>query len=184
MGLVEVEGEEQGGWTWGEGEGRGVVGMNAEFSPGFSPEFCPLACPEPDPAPEPEPEPLSPPPPVEAPPPEEGAPAPQLPVGGVALPFESRSGPGSGNLTFAESTVRQPFPIFAVNNPGRLAKATFGLLPPPPPTISTTAQFMYISRFPILLNHVHANTAPSASGVSPGTTNWNELVPSPGQPPS
>jgi hypothetical protein len=35
MGLVEVEGEEQGRWTWVDEKEGGVVGMDAEFSPEF-----------------------------------------------------------------------------------------------------------------------------------------------------
>ena len=113
---------------------------------------------------------------------EEDAPAPparlmfgswgQVPVGGVRVPLPAfwTTEPGFGNWRSAESTVLQPFPTFATNICGnalsRLPKAE----PPSvsyavslmesrfllPPLTVMGAQFMYISRLPILLNHVHA----------------------------
>ena len=77
--------------------------------------------------------------------------------------------PGCGNLTHVFATVAHPLPILAVNMGGKdgarletsdsSAASISGMsrLPEPPVTV-TGAQFMYISRWPILLNHVHAKT--------------------------
>ena len=118
-------------------------------------------------------------PPEEAPPeeapPEEAPPeeAPHLgPVGGASFPDPSFSteAPGSGNWRSAASTVVQSVAgMFAKNSGGKEAvsrsvssgmpmvsfRGISSLLPEPPETL-TLAQFMYISRLPILLNQVQA----------------------------
>ena len=93
------------------------------------------------------------------------------PVGGVSgpLPNLSTEVPGSGNCTSAESTVVQSVAgMFALNMAGKdaesrsdssgMAKVSFKLASRflDPPLTFTDAQFMYISRFPILLNQVQA----------------------------
>lgn len=89
---------------------------------------------------------------------------------GLAVPLllVVTSGPGSGNVTSEDSRVAQPLATFATKISGRAEKATFS--EPEPAVMVTLAQFMYISRFPILLNHVQAKTAAPA-GVSEGTVN-------------
>jgi hypothetical protein len=98
-----------------------------------------------------------------------------VPVGatGVAVwvPNWSRASPGSGNLRSAESMDVQPFPIFAVNIFGRALYADWSretswvallkssLRFAAAAVRVTGAQFMYISRFPILLNQVQARVA-------------------------
>ena len=94
--------------------------------------------------------------------------APQLPTGSAIASSWSEGGPtseapGSGYLTFMLSGTVQPFPILATNMAGRgaccrldtgvLAGAYLFLVAA---VIWTLAQFMYISRLPILLFHVHA----------------------------
>ena len=77
------------------------------------------------------------------------------PVGGVSalVPNLSTDVPGSGNCTSAESTVSQSVVgMFALNMAGKDAVALFF----DPPLTLIDAQFMYISRLPILLNHVQA----------------------------
>ena len=77
------------------------------------------------------------------------------PVGGVSalVPNLSTDVPGSGNCTSAESTVSQSVVgMLALNMAG---KDTVALFFDPPLTL-IDAQFMYISRLPILLNHVQA----------------------------
>ena len=93
----------------------------------------------------------------------------QVPVGSL-VPVLSlvTSGPGSGNRRSKVSRVLQPLPALATNISGRAEKATSGV--PEPAVMVTLAQFMYISRFPILLNQVQAKTALPA-GVSAGTVN-------------
>ena len=94
------------------------------------------------------------------------------PVGAVSVPEPSFSteAPGSGNSTSAESTVSQSLVgMFALNMPGkddvvrlessgmpRVSLRVAALLFDPPLTLMD-AQFMYISRLPILLNQVQAN---------------------------
>ena len=79
-------------------------------------------------------------------------------------------------MTSVESTVAQPAeaePMFALNRSGKLARRLNQpresrrdclpreererLEPEEPPVTVTGAQFMYISRLPILLNQVHAS---------------------------
>lgn len=69
------------------------------------------------------------------------------------------SGPGFGNMTSVISIVlHDPDPRLATNMSGRAKKETAGAFPEPEGLelvmISTAAQFMYISRLPILLNQV------------------------------
>ena len=102
------------------------------------------------------------------------------PVGGVSVPLPNLSTevPGSGNCTSAESTVSQSdVGMFALNIAGKDAVARSESSEMPrvsfrvaallfdPPLILTEAQFIYISRFPILLNQVQANVY--APGVIP-----------------
>ena len=92
------------------------------------------------------------------------------PVGAVSVPLPSFSieAPGSGNCTSWESTVSQSdVGMFALNMPGKdvarsdssgmpmVSLRESALLADPPLTL-IDAQFMYISRFPILLNQVQA----------------------------
>lgn len=92
---------------------------------------------------------------------------PQVPTGGPRLPGSPAywtESPGLGNWTSTDSLVLHPLPMLATNIGGnevsRFVKpgvsASASLLPLPLVTV-TGAQFMYISRFPILLNHVHAS---------------------------
>lgn len=126
--------------------GAALEGVAAELDP--EPE--PAPAPEPAPEPEPEPEP------------------PEQPVGGASsasgVTFWT-DGPGSGNLRSLLSAVLQLLmeARLAMNMSGRFASrfAEMGArimsrLLPPPVTVAG-AQFMYISRLPILLNHVHAS---------------------------
>ena len=94
------------------------------------------------------------------------------PVGAVSVPLPSFSteAPGSGNCTSAESTVSQSdVGMLATNMPGKdvvarsespempsVSLSVAALFDEPPLTL-TEAQFMYISRLPILLNQVQAN---------------------------
>ena len=94
------------------------------------------------------------------------------PVGAVSVPLPNFSTevPGSGNCTSAESTVSQSLAgMFALNIAGkdgaarsessgmpRVSLRVAALFCDPPLTL-TDAQFIYISRFPILLNQVQAN---------------------------
>lgn len=93
------------------------------------------------------------------------------PVGGVSVlvPSFSTEVPGSGNSRSAESTVSQSVVgMFATNMPGKddVARPESSGMPrvslrvaalfADPPLILTDAQFMYISRLPILLNQVQA----------------------------
>ena len=93
------------------------------------------------------------------------------PVGGVSWPLPNLSTevPGSGNCTSAESTVVQSVGgMFALNMFGKdaesrsdssgMAKVSLRLASRflDPPLTLTDAQFMYISRLPILLNQVQA----------------------------
>jgi hypothetical protein len=108
----------------------------------------------------------------------------QLPVGAaraeeVASPSCSTELPGLGNSRSVESLVMQPLPMLAVNISGR---ALYALISrsiswvalrgsrskvssslnsrlDPEPVMVIGAQFMYISRLPILLNQVQARTA-------------------------
>ena len=94
------------------------------------------------------------------------------PVGAVRVPLPNFSTevPGSGNCTSAESTVSQSLVgMFALNIAGKdgTARSESSGMPRvslrvaalfcDPPLILTDAQFIYISRFPILLNQVQAN---------------------------
>ena len=94
------------------------------------------------------------------------------PVGGVSVPDPNLSteAPGSGNWTSAESTVVQSVVgMFALNIAGNDAVARSESSEKPrvslrvvslffdPPLTFIDAQFMYISRLPILLNQVQAN---------------------------
>ena len=92
------------------------------------------------------------------------------PVGAVSVPLPSFSteAPGSGNCTSWESTVSQSeVGMFALNMPGKdVARSDSSGMPmvslresalfADPPLTLIDAQFMYISRFPILLNQVQA----------------------------
>ena len=94
------------------------------------------------------------------------------PVGGVSAPLPNFSTevPGSGNCTSAESTVVQSVAgMFALNMAGKdaesrsdssgMANVSLRLASRfwDPPLTLTDAQFMYISRLPILLNQVQAS---------------------------
>lgn len=94
------------------------------------------------------------------------------PVGGVSVPDPnfSTEAPGSGNCTSAESTVVQSVVgMFALNIAGKdaVARSESSRMPNvslrvvslffDPPLTFIDAQFMYISRLPILLNQVQAN---------------------------
>ena len=94
------------------------------------------------------------------------------PVGAVSVPLPNLSteAPGSGNCTSAESTVAQSLVgMLALNISGKagVARSESSGMPRvssrvaalffDPPLTFTDAQFMYISRFPILLNQVQAN---------------------------
>ena len=94
------------------------------------------------------------------------------PVGGVSVPDPNFSTevPGSGNCTSWESTVSQSLVgVFALNMAGKdgAARADSSGMPRvslreaalffDPPLTFTEAQFIYISRLPILLNHVQAS---------------------------
>lgn len=89
-------------------------------------------------------------------------PAPQLPVGGP-FGFSPKCwtvGPGFGKSRSTPSTVRQPLAMLATNMSGNESArfenpGIFALRFEPPVTV-IGAQFMYISRFPRKLNHVHA----------------------------
>lgn len=93
------------------------------------------------------------------------------PVGGVRaeVPNLSTEVPGSGNCTSAESTVSQSVVgMFALNMAGKDEAARSESLGKPrvslrlsalffdPPLTLIDAQFIYISRLPILLNQVQA----------------------------
>ena len=92
------------------------------------------------------------------------------PVGAVSVPLPSFSTevPGLGNSTSWESTVSQSdVGMFALNMPGKdVARSDSSGMPKvslresplfaDPPLTLIDAQFMYISRFPILLNQVQA----------------------------
>ena len=121
--------------------------------------------------------------------PDEDDPAAQLPTGATSgfEPANWTESPGSGNLRSVESAVLQPLPTLATNIAGndeaRLEKPgadlalgisgseTSRLLAP---VTVTGAQFMYISRFPIRLNQVHANVY--WPGVIPSGTENSNLV--------
>jgi hypothetical protein len=92
--------------------------------------------------------------------------SPQLPTGAAVFPLPPRSTlePASGNSTSVPSTVLQPLLRLAKNisgpsarfstASGRTLKLSRGIRARRrPPEMVTTAQFMYISRFPWLLNH-------------------------------
>lgn len=92
------------------------------------------------------------------------------PVGAVSVPLPSFSteAPGLGKSTSWESTVSQSdVGMFALNMPGKdVARSDSSGMPmvsfresalfADPPLTLIDAQFMYISRFPILLNQVQA----------------------------
>ncbi|KAK1704157.1 hypothetical protein BDP67DRAFT_534072 [Colletotrichum lupini] len=61
-------------------------------------------------------------------------------------------------MTSLESTVLHPLLTFASNISGLLLKLSPWSCPPPP-TMLMMSQFLYISRFPSLLNHVQPSTA-------------------------
>lgn len=86
--------------------------------------------------------------------------APQSPVRPVVddtVPVTS--GPGSGKeISMPSTVVHAGDPMLATKSFGREAKATAGAVPVPAPTV-ILAQFMYISRLPILLNQVQPKTA-------------------------
>lgn len=82
----------------------------------------------------------------------------------VDPPSCSRESPGFGKRTSFESAVVHPLPMFAVNMFGRALKAAVSRLISIARLVvaeekETGAQFMYISRLPILLNHVQASVA-------------------------
>lgn len=91
----------------------------------------------------------------------------------VAVPRSSRESPGTGKTTSLLSTLVQPFPILATNMSGSALKAAVSRSKimvalrasssssrlDVPAVIVIGAQFIYISRFPILLNQVQAKTA-------------------------
>jgi hypothetical protein len=77
-------------------------------------------------------------------------PAQQFPTGDAAFGDEfDTSFPGFGNSRSLEATELQPLPTFALKTSGYEPSPE-----PPLPVIVTDAQFMYISRLPMLLNHV------------------------------
>ena len=93
-------------------------------------------------------------------------PAGQVPTGPVNGPAPTfcTEAPGSGNSRSLDSLVLQPLPMLATNIGGNEAArsvkpgvSVFDSLFLLPPVTVTGAQFMYISRLPILLNHVHAS---------------------------
>jgi len=92
----------------------------------------------------------------------------------VARPSCSTELPGSGKRRSVESTVWQPLPMLATNMFGRASYADVSRVSryssrlEAPPDNVTGAQFMYISRFPILLNQVQARVA-FPVGMSVGT---------------
>lgn len=97
---------------------------------------------------------------------EDPEPEAQLPTGGpVFVEVWSTSGPGLGNMRSTISVVAHPFPTLATNMAGRWLIGVEGV--PLPAVTVMAAQFMYISRLPILLNHDHAKRA-SPAGVSTG----------------
>ena len=103
-------------------------------------------------------------------PPDEGVEGPEgphaPPVGGPSLAWliTWRSEPGLGNLMSVLSGVWQSTPLtLATMMSGLLARVL-----EPLPVMVTGAQFMYISRLPVLLNQVHAKMA-SPAFVSAGT---------------
>jgi len=67
--------------------------------------------------------------------------------------------PGSGNWTSLLSWDVQLLPMLAVNMSGKASNAEVSRLAVELPVMVTGAQFMYISRLPTLLNHVHAMVA-------------------------
>lgn len=73
---------------------------------------------------------------------------PQFPFGGLP-PLPWTLGPGFGNAR-SPSSVVQPFPMLALKMSGNDGPDR----PDPPPVMVIAAQFMYISRFPSLLNQV------------------------------
>lgn len=93
--------------------------------------------------------------------------------GGGAVLSESMvtSGPRSGNMRSLPSMVEQPLPTLATNMAGRelMGSEAPRFFLEAPPLMVTTAQFMYISRLPTLLNQDQAKTA-SPEGVSAGMT--------------
>ena len=94
----------------------------------------------------------------------------QLPVGYLLLVerFRILSGtPGFGKYTSKPSSVPQSLSILATNISGNEAR------PEPPLVMVTAAQFIYISRFPTLLNQDHAKST-SPDFVSLGTLNVKE----------
>lgn len=89
--------------------------------------------------------------------------------GAMAVLFSVVSGPGHGKPTSKFSEVPQllpTLPTLAEKTSGLELKAVLSV--PEPTPIVTLAQFMYISRLPILLNHVQAKRA-GPVGVSLGT---------------
>lgn len=130
-------------------------------------------------------------PPLEAPP--DG---PHEPLGGASLegsPAISTEAPGFGNLTsigFPSLSVVQPLPMLALNMSGKevsrlkiwseayvsvafkeeSSSRSRRVLPPPETEIG--AQFMYISRLPIWLNHVQASVY-SPGAIPCGILYWN-----------
>jgi hypothetical protein len=78
------------------------------------------------------------------------------------------SGPGLGNTTSLVSGVEQPLLRFATKSEGRDENDALARFLLPDPLTITDAQFMYISRLPMLLNQVHAKRAAPA-GASEGT---------------
>lgn len=96
----------------------------------------------------------------------------QLPTGPASEPDERTSTlwPGLSNLRSVLSFVLHPFPMLATNISGKALYAPMSLFSSCVsfvliafmafgPVNVTGAQFMYISRFPTLLNHVQASTA-------------------------
>ena len=126
--------------------------------------------------------------------PDEDDPAAQVPTGATSgfEPANWTESPGSGNLRSVESAVLQPLPILATNIAGNdearfekpgadlalgISGSKTSRLLAPLVTV-TGAQFMYISRFPIRLNQVHASVY--WPGVIPsGTENSNLDAPEP-----
>jgi len=112
----------------------------------------------------------------------EGPEEPQVPVGAPSLAWliTCKSAPGLGNLTSVPSGTAHPLPTLATIMSGLSARVEVPL-----PVMVTAAQFMYISRLPVLLNHVQEKMA-SPDFASVGTVKSNVWSPPAGftQPPS
>lgn len=91
----------------------------------------------------------------------------------VSVPYMTFD-PGLGNTTSSFSIVVHPFPTLQTKTSGKESKEVWRFLVDlrrlldVDPSIVTRAQFMYISRLPTWLNHVHAKRASVEDGASLG----------------